>query len=179
MGKVWVVLFVATGSWIAASAQQGAQIAGGPGCEHLSPQQCVSAALESMGGRDRLEALKSVRLQTVSHTLLMEQSYRQAPFITSYEHDVVTMDLSGQRMLMEAKVTWPESDFNQPDTEATIVVGLEGGVYHLKGGDSPCGIPTQVAARERLALGPARVLLTAFSAPDLHFEAPELSLIHI
>jgi hypothetical protein len=179
MGKVCAVLFLTTSSWIAASAQQGGQIAGGqisggPGCEHLSAQQCVSAALESMGGRERLEALKSVRLQTVSHTLLMEQSYRQAPFITSYEHDVVTMDLAGQRILTEAKVTWPESDFNQPDTEATIVVGLEGGVYHLKSGDSPCGVPTQMAARQRLALGPTRVLLTAVSAPDLHFEAPEI-----
>ncbi|MGA9668622.1 MAG: hypothetical protein WBQ94_05395, partial [Terracidiphilus sp.] len=178
MGKVWVVFFVATGSWIVASAQQGGQIADGqvvasPGCEHLSPQQCVEAGLEAMGGRGRLEALKSVRLQTVSHTLLMEQSYRQAPFIASYEHDVVTMDLAGQRMLTEAKVTWPESDLNQADTEATVIVGADGGVRRSKGGDSPCGLATQVAARERLALGPARVLLTAINAPDLHFEAPE------
>ncbi len=173
MRKAWMVLFLITGSWIAVSAQKGGQTAGVPGCDHLSPQQCVGVALEAMGGRDRLETLKSVRLQTVSHTLLMEQSYRQAPFITSYERDVVTMDLAGQRTLAEAKVTWPESDLNQPDSEATVIVGPEGGVYHSKSGDSPCGLETQDAARERLALGPARVLLTAEGAPDLHFEGPE------
>jgi hypothetical protein len=173
MRKGWMVVFLTAGSWIAVSAQTSGQAAGGPGCDHLSPQQCVGAALEAMGGRDRLEMLKSVRLETISHTLLMEQSYRQAPFITSYERDVVTMDLAGQRTLTESKVTWPESDLNQPDSEATIIVGPDGGVYHLKGGDSPCGLATQEAAREKLALGPARILLTAEGAPDLHFEAPE------
>ncbi|MGA7317664.1 MAG: MBL fold metallo-hydrolase [Silvibacterium sp.] len=174
MQKAWMVLFLITCSWSAVSAQNGGQaVAGVPGCDHLSPQQCVGVALEAMGGRDRLQTLKSVRLQTIGHTLLMEQSYRQAPFITSYERDVVTMDLTGQRTLAEAKVTWPESDLNQPDSEATVIVGPEGGVYHSKSGDSPCGLATQDAARERLALGPARVLLTAEGAPDLHFEAPE------
>ena len=147
--------------------------ADGLGCAGMNPQQCVSAALDAMGGRGRLQELTNVRLQTVSHTLLTEQSYRQAPFFTSYEHDLITMDLAGKRSLTEGKVTWPENDMNQPDQEATLIVGPDGGVYHTKSGDSPCGLGDLEAARERLDLGPARVLLTAAAAHDLHFAAPE------
>jgi len=144
-----------------------------PGCDHATPRQCVALALDAMGGRERLEQLKSIRLDSISHTLLMEQSYRQAPFITSYERDRTTLDLVHQRVLTEAKLTWPESDLNQSDSDATLIAGPEGGVYHAKSGDSPCAASDLDAVRETLALGPARLLLTAASASDLHFEAPE------
>src|SRR5882762_649557 len=146
---------------------------GTPGCIHESAQQCVTAALEAMGGRERLQQVTSVRLQTVGHTLLMEQSYRQAPFIAAYQRGHTTMDLANQRLLTETKLTWPESDPNQSDSETTLAVGSDGGVYHTKFGDSPCSLADLDASREALALGPARVLLTAAGAPDLHFEPPE------
>src|SRR5580658_3426461 len=173
MRKLWMRLFVINSLCIAAGAQKPARLAGAPGCAQLSPQQCVGLAMEAMGGRKQLENLKSVRLETVGHTLLMEQSYRQAPFITSYARTTMTLDLVGARTLTHAKVTWPESDLNKPDSEATLIVGPEGGVYHSDSGDSPCSLADQDASRERLALGPARILLTAAQAPDLHFEAPE------
>jgi len=69
---------------------------GTPGCVHESAQQCVTAALEAMGGRERLQQVMSVRLQTVGHTLLMEQFYRQAPFIAAYQRGHTTMDLANQ-----------------------------------------------------------------------------------
>jgi hypothetical protein len=145
-----------------------------PGCAQQSPQQCVTAALEAMGGRERLQQVSSVRLQTVGNTLLMEQSYRQAPFIASYERGLVTMDLANQRLFAETKLTWPESDPNQADTETTLVVGQDGGVYHTKFGDSPCSLGDLDASRQALALGPARILLTAAAAADLHYEAPQM-----
>jgi hypothetical protein len=178
MRKLWMHLFVidslcVASLCIAAGAQKPARLAGTPGCAQLSPQQCVGLAMDAMGGRAQLENLKSVRLETVGHTLLMEQSYRQAPFITSYARTTMTLDLVGERTLTHAKVTWPESDLNKPDSEATLIVGPEGGVYHSESGDSPCSLADQDASRERLALGPARLLLTAAQASDLHFEAPE------
>jgi hypothetical protein len=145
-----------------------------PGCPHESPQQCVTAALEAMGGRERLQQVVSVRLQTVGHVLLMEQSYRQSPFIAAYERGHITMDLANQRVLTEEKLTWPESDPNQSDSDTTMAVGPDGGVYHTKFGDSPCSLSDLDAARQVLALGPARVLLTAAAASDLHFEAPQI-----
>ena len=144
-----------------------------PGCEHESPQQCVTAALEAMGGRERLQQVVSVRMQTVGHTLLMEQSYRQSPFIASYERGHMTIDLANQRLLAETKLTWPESDPNQSDSDTTLVVGPDGGIYHTAFGDSPCSLGDLEASREALALGPMRVLLTAAGASDLHYEAAE------
>ncbi len=144
-----------------------------PGCDQESAQQCITAALEAMGGRERLQQVASVRLQTVGHTLLMEQSYRQSPFIASYERGHLTMDLANQRLLAQTKLTWPESDANQSDSDTTLVVGPDGGVYHTSFGDSPCSLGDLAASREALALGPARVLLTAAAATDLHYEAPE------
>jgi hypothetical protein len=144
-----------------------------PGCAHASAKQCVDLALEAMGGRERLQQLSSVRQQTIGHTLLTEQSYRQAPFITSYQRGQTTLDLVHQRMLTEAKITWPESDPNQADSDMTLVVGTAGGVYRGKDEDSPCSLANLDSARQALALGPARLLLTASDAPDLHFEQPE------
>ena len=145
-----------------------------PGCAPQSPQECVAAALEAMGGRERLQRVGNIRLQTVGHTLLMEQSYRQAPFITSYERGHTTLDLVKQRLLTEAILTWPESDANQSDSDTTLVVGADGGVYHTKFGDSPCSLSDLDAALEELALGPMRLLLTAADAGDLHYEAAEV-----
>jgi hypothetical protein len=165
-------LVAALGLWVAV-VHADEKSAGAAGCAQETPQQCVDAALEAMGGREGLLALTSIHMQTVGHTLLMEQSYRQSPFITSYERGDVTLDLTNQRLLTQVKLTWPESDPNQSDSDTTLVVGPEGGVYHTKFGDSPCSLSDLHAAREALALGPARILLVAAGAVDLHYEAPE------
>jgi hypothetical protein len=145
-----------------------------PGCERHSALQCAQLALDAMGGRDRLEQLKSVRLQNIGHALLMEQSYRQDPFITSYSRDVTTLDLTNGRLLAVNHAVWPESDANQAESDSTLIVGNDGAVYHAKEGDSPCSLADIAAAREMLGLGPARVLLTAAAASDLHFEASRM-----
>jgi hypothetical protein len=173
MRKAWLCLLAAIVPGMTAGMQARENSMGGPGCTQQSPQQCVNLALEAMGGRERLQQVKNVRLQTIGHTLLMEQSYRQAPFITSYERDQTTLDLAGQRVTTDAKLTWPESDNNQSDSNATLVVGSDGGVYRAKSGDSPCSLADLDAAREMLALGPMRLLQTAADAADLHFETPE------
>lgn len=143
-----------------------------PGCGDESVQECIGMALKAMGGRERLQQVKSVRLQNIGHTLVMEQSYRQAPFITSYEHNRTTLDLANQRVRIDAKVTWPEADTNQSDSDSILIVGPDGGVRHGNNGDSPCSLGDIDAAREMLALGPARILLTASNASDLHFDKP-------
>lgn len=166
-------LLAVSGLCAATAIQAREKLAATPGCVHESPQQCVTAALEAMGGRERLQQLTSIRLRTVGHTLLVEQSYRQAPYITSYERGRVTMDLVNQRLLADTTLTWPESDPNQSDSDTVLAVGPDGGVYHTKFGDSPCSLSALDAAREALALGPARLLLTAASASDLHFETAQ------
>jgi hypothetical protein len=92
--------------------------AANPGCANQSAKQCVGLALDAMGGREHLQQVQSVRLHTIAHTLLMEQSYRQVPFITSYERGQVTYDLANQRVLKEAKLTWPEADARRSDSDS-------------------------------------------------------------
>ncbi len=52
--------------------------AAAPGCAEITAQACVTLAISAMGGRQKLESVHSVRLDVVSHTALMEQSYRQS-----------------------------------------------------------------------------------------------------
>jgi hypothetical protein len=84
-----------------------------PGCEHLEARACLDQALIAMGGREKLAAVKTEHRDVISHRELMEQSYRQAPFITSYERDQVTLDFSGSRLIEKQHSVWPESDLRQ------------------------------------------------------------------
>jgi hypothetical protein len=173
MRNAWLCLSATAVLLMTKGGRAGEKADSTPGCAHMGAVQCASLALEAMGGRERLQGVKTVRLQTIGHTLLMEQSYRQDPFITSYERDQTTLDLTGQRVLTAAKRTWPESDPEQSDSEATLVAGRNGGVYRAAKGDSPCSLADLDATREMLDLGPIRLLLTASDAADLHFEKPE------
>lgn len=93
MRKASLCLSAAAVLWMSTDVQAKGGFAGVSGCAHESAKQCLDRALEAMGGRDRLQQVKSVRLHTIGHTLLAEQSYRQEPFITSYERRQTTLDL--------------------------------------------------------------------------------------
>jgi hypothetical protein len=160
--------------WLTAGAVAVEHSPATPGCVGGGARECVALALAAMGGRERLQQVKSVRLDTIGHTLLVEESYRQDPFITSYERDRTTLDLVNHRLLTEATQTWPEADANQSDSQSTLVVGSEGGVYRRKGGDSACSLADLDTAGESLSAGPVPLLLSAIGAPDLHFEAPQM-----
>jgi len=142
-----------------------------PGCTGLTPKQCASLALDAMGGEQKLEAIHSIQLDVISHTALMEQSYRQAPFITSYERDKTTIDLAGQRIRTDAHGIWPESDPHQAEFDNTLIASPSGGVYHSTQGDSPCSLADLDSTRETLMLGPLRILTTALQSSDPHYEA--------
>lgn len=135
-----------------------------------TPKECVALALAAMGGRERIEAVKTLRLEGIQHTLLVEQSYRQDPFITAYERTQQQLDFIAQRMQIETHLTWPESDPGQSESDTTLVAGPEGGVYRSDKSDSPASRADIEAARFALALGPMRLLLTALGAADLRFD---------
>lgn len=172
MKHAWIPLFVA--ACLASEARARDTTLVSPGCEHQSAKECLNLAFEAMGGRERLREVRSIQLHTIGHTLLMEQSYRQDPFITSYENTTTALDLANQRISSELKLTWPEADDNQSESTAVVVVGPEGGVRRGKDADSPCSLADLDAARYALALGPVTLLLTADQASDLHFEKSEM-----
>ena len=136
-------------------------------------QHCVELAIAALGGRDKLESIKDIRLDVLSNTQLAEQSYRQAPFITSYERDHLTLDLAGRRVLNAAHSFWPESDPKQAESDSLLIVTPAGGVYRDDNKDSPCSGAALDNSNQTLALGPIRLLLTAAAAADLHMAPAE------
>ncbi len=150
----------------AASAQDSA-------CRESGPKGCLELALQAMGGRSQLENIRNLRFDEMGHTALMEQSYRQDPFITSYEQVKETIDFEHGRVHRETHGTWPESDPGQSSFDLTLIADAAGGVYHTAQGDNPCSLADLDSVRQGLALGPARLLLTALGASDLHFDPPE------
>ena len=156
----------------ASSASSAGAASAAPQCAP-TPRDCAALALAAMGGRERIEAVKGLGLEGLQHTLLVEQSYRQEPFITAYARTQEKMDFATQRALVQTHLTWPESDPGQSESDTTLVVGPEGGVYRSEKSDSPASRADIEAARTALALGPMRLLLTALGAADLHFESAQ------
>jgi hypothetical protein len=100
MRKTWLCLSAASALWMASGVQAKESSGSVPGCDDKTPKQCVDLALDAMGGRDRLQQVKSVRLHTIGHTVLAEQSYRQEPFITSYERSTTNLK-PGVNLMLE------------------------------------------------------------------------------
>jgi hypothetical protein len=144
-----------------------------PGCEGLDARGCLDRATEAMGGREKLASISTEQLDVIGHTELMEQSYRQAPFITSYTRALITVDYAGQRIVRKEHAVWPESDLKQADSDSTLIVTPAGGVVRSGSQDFPSDAASLNAAREALALGPERILLTAAAAKDLHYAPAE------
>jgi hypothetical protein len=156
------------------AAQAGAAPPGSSARCAATPKDCIALALQAMGGRERLDSIKGVALQGIQHTQLVEQSYRQEPFITAYARTKATMDFAGERLLLQTHLTWPESDPGQSESDSTLVVGPEGGVHRSEESDAPASRADLEASRYSLALNPIRLLFTALNAPDLRFESPQL-----
>jgi len=148
---------------------------GHPGCEALDARACLDRAIDAMGGGTALGAINGVTLDILDHTALTEQSYRQAPFLTSYDRIAETIDFRAGRVVQEEKSWWPEAD---PGTEAaessaTLIASDRAAIVRSGGETQPGSLAEIEDARETLALGPERLLLTARAAPDLHFEDAE------
>jgi hypothetical protein len=144
-----------------------------PGCEKIEAKECVSLAIDAMGGRQKLEAIQSASSDVIGHTALMEQSYRQAPFITSYERDHIIVDFAHKRVFDAQHGVWPEADLKGSDSDVILITTPDGGAYRSGKNDSPCGPSNLEDSEQTLALGPERLLLTASASSDLHYEAEE------
>ena len=144
-----------------------------PGCEGLSARACLDRALDAMGGQEKLAAIRTEQLDLIGHTELMEQSYRQAPFITAYTRDQMTIDFAGQRSIRKEHAVWPESDWKQSDSDSTFISTPAGSVFRNGKQDSPSDLANLQKARQALSLGPERILLTAAAAQDLRYTPAE------
>jgi hypothetical protein len=137
-------------------------------------KECLALAIDAMGGKDRLQAVKSFRIDAAQHTALVEQSYRQDPFITSYARFKQIDDVTGRRVRVDTHMIWPEADPGQFESDATLVVGDAGAVMRAGGHDVPASLADAESARFDLKLSPLQLLLTALHAPELRLMSPEM-----
>lgn len=167
-----LMLCLAAGSQGHASAVAGS-VTGSeqPGCERLTARQCVSQAVSAMGGERKLAAITNARLEIAEHRELAEQSYQQAPFLTTYSRVRRSVDFKAGRVAETGQNLWPESDLGSKPAESdyAFVASATGAVVRGSKGDTPGSLSMIDAAREVLALGPERLLLTAAAASDLHY----------
>jgi hypothetical protein len=175
--KTMAALLAAALSLVIAGPVLAAADSAHPGCEGLGAKACVALAMTAMGGRAALTGISTEQLDVASHTLLTEQSYRQAPFITAYDRERTSLDFAKGRLNTEDHGLWPESD---PDTASagsvnTVVATRTAAVLRDGKAQSPAGLANIDASAARLDVGPERLLLTAEAAPDLHFEPAEMS----
>jgi len=145
-----------------------------PGCERVEARTCVEQAIQAMGGRQALAGIRTARYQTTGHTAVTEQSYRQQPFVTAYQHDQLAIDFANGRLVDVDHGTWPESDPKQFESDQTLVATPTAGVYRGSGseGDTPCSLADLDQVGDTLALGPERLLLTAAAASELRYAPP-------
>lgn len=142
-----------------------------PGCEHATPRACVELALAAMGGKQKLAAIDTEQLDIIADRSVAEQSYQQAPFLTTYARTQRWVDFRHGVTASDTHSVWPESDLGIKDAEndSTVVASATAAVARSPKGDRPAGRAAIDAAREVLALGPERLLLNAAAAPDLHY----------
>lgn len=139
-----------------------------PSAAHgLSPQasRLLHLALKAQGGEQALRSIQTVQWQAVGYRNALEQSVRpKGPYIVEFDDRSVLHDFTGHRYLdkVEAK-TYPVDSW----VSGTVV--NNGVAMSLVGGRKTAGTALQVEiAREREALSPERLLLTALDAPDTH-----------
>ncbi|GLQ90678.1 hypothetical protein GCM10007898_42540 [Dyella flagellata] len=126
-----------------------------------------------MGGRQRLEAIHSLRYDHYGHAVAAEQSYRQQPFLTSYERDKVTIDFDRQRWISDEEFIWPEADPHAETIKSMLVATPQAAVRRGQQGISPGSLTDLDITRDTLELGPERLLLHAAAAGDLHYAASQ------
>lgn len=152
-----------------------AAASGAPGCETRTPRACLDTAIEAMGGRARLESVSHIEWQGLGHTLLMEQSYRQEPFLASYQRYHEWLDFAGARVRSEQTLTWPQAGGTSPtDTTSTLVMTPQGGDYRSGTQNLPLPGSARAILDERLQQEPVRLLLTADRAAHLRYDKPQM-----
>ena len=124
-------------------------------------------ALAAQGGEDKLRGLRNIQWEASGYQNALDQSVRpEGPYFTSFETVVETHDLSGNRYRNTTETVL------YPVFRSSLQTVLSDNIlmYAAAGHNRPGTAEQANAIRERLALSPERLLLTALDAPDTHTE---------
>ncbi len=127
----------------------------------------IHEAIEAQGGEKELRAIQTVQWSATGYRNELEQSERpEGPYITDFLSMREVDDYAEGRSLSHTEATV----YPLYKSDSTTVVA-DGIAMQSSGGPSSPGTPLTVQlARERLALNPERLLLTALDSHDLRRE---------
>src|ERR1700756_3665534 len=132
----------------------------------------LSAAINAMGGRDRLTSIHAIDYTAVGERSMVEQSERPTgPFFIDHFKLHIVRDLDAKRERIESTDEAYAADHWWTTEEASgrwIVVNGTTSANDTDGKWSYGGRNDVQDSEERQALSPERVLLTADAASDLH-----------
>ena len=132
-----------------------------------SPRALLAKAIDAVGGESALKSITSLQIEAIGHDYFIEQSERpEGPFIVRYLQTSEKRDVAGGRSRIESQQRFMQVPDWAGAGAATIV---DADTAALSRGErfAPSGRQAFDDGRERIELGPERVLLTALAASDL------------
>ena len=156
--RCWAVSFCLGSLLCAASA--AAQV--------NSASALLHQALDAQGGEQLLRSIHTVQWTASGYRNELEQSERpEGPYITDFVSIREVDDYAGSRSFRSI-----ETAVYPLYKSASITTMADGIAMQSSGGGASVGTPEVVQiARERMALNPERLLLTALDSADVHTEA--------
>ena len=132
-----------------------------------SASTLLHQAIDAQGGEQKLRAIRTVQWSAAGYRNKLEESERpEGPYITDFLTIREMDDYAGIRSLYTVDAAVYPVYKSQTTTVVAGGVAMESG-----GGPFFAAVPLTVQlARERLALNPERLLLTALDAPDAQRE---------
>jgi hypothetical protein len=139
------------------------------------PAPSVTRAIDALGGETALKNITALDIQSIGHEYYIDQSERpEGPFVVNYLSTSEQRDVAGGRSRIEQQ----QRSIQSPDWSGAgtaTIVDADSAALTKDGGYLAAGRDAFEDGRERVELGPERLLFTAFAAPDLA-PAPQASL---
>jgi hypothetical protein len=134
----------------------------------LPADALLRLALTAQGGEQKLRSLQNVQWEAFGYRHEVEQSERpEGPFVTEFKSISEVHDYSGKRFRTSTEL----AIYPVFKTKTTMVV-VDGVVMQLTGERQTAGTAQQAQlVRERIALSPERILLTALDSSDVRVES--------
>ncbi len=124
---------------------------------YSTASQLVAAAVEAMGGADRLRALHTIRLSGETYEQhLYEAEPPDQPYYVTHQHFAESRDLARRRF---RRLGWTMDSLH-----ALVQIGSDGIIEIRQGG----AVRTTRLHADWIDLSPERLMLTAAAAGDLH-----------
>ena len=127
----------------------------------------IAHAIVAMGGEAALKGVSALQLESIGHDYFIDQSERpEGPFVLRYLSTSELRDVKGGRSRIESQQRFSQVPDWTPGRGATIV-DEDAAAISSAGRWTPAPRQSYDDGRERIELGPERLLFTALSAPDL------------